>query len=224
MARRTVDRIVAYIRENHLKEGDFLPSGTVFYRDLGVSRVVFREAMSYLKGLGVIEAGRGSKFKIAAIGPLTIYENALPIYFAVSKDTRELSELRTRLELGALFDAFNNLDRETATRLKRIVADMETLITTPNFTVAEYERLDASFHTVIAELSGNRLLELLSRLYFEEYLKAPRHQRVDAEYLRVTTESTEEHRALVSAFAARNFEAALMIAFRHLGKKTLVPR
>lgn len=53
------ERIVEYIKENQMKEGDRLPSETELSKVLGVSRLTLREAMNSLKSEGKIYAIQG---------------------------------------------------------------------------------------------------------------------------------------------------------------------
>ncbi len=48
--------LINYIKQNHLKVDDYLPSETELAKSLGVARSVLREALSRLKMYGLIES------------------------------------------------------------------------------------------------------------------------------------------------------------------------
>lgn len=56
LADQVEEKIIEYIKENHLTPGDSLPNEMQFSEMLGISRNVVREAMSRLRMLGLIQS------------------------------------------------------------------------------------------------------------------------------------------------------------------------
>ncbi|MEJ5228563.1 MAG: GntR family transcriptional regulator [Pseudothermotoga sp.] len=59
-SRQAIEQIRSLIVSQNLKIGDRLPTERTLSETLGVSRITIREAISYLKAIGVIESRQGS--------------------------------------------------------------------------------------------------------------------------------------------------------------------
>ena len=100
---KTIGRLLEYIREKQLEPGSQLPTEAALLKILGVSRIILRESLSYLKGLGLITSRRGSGFRIAEVDFSGAMRQALEhISVVSSRHLSELMELRSQLEVGSV--------------------------------------------------------------------------------------------------------------------------
>ncbi len=123
-------------------------------RELGISRGSLREAFGRLaaEGLVVLETHRG-----ATVRRLSRH------------DTEELFTVRAVLEGEAARLAATTIGREAhRARLRGCVAELERV--SRERRTGEYLSANANFHTVLVEVSGNRLLrELIERLNLPQF-------------------------------------------------------
>lgn len=215
LTERTVLRGLDLIRERGLRQGDALPAGDELVRLFGVSRVALREAMSYLKGLGVIQGGRGNTFRVARVDPVAILETLVPLAFATSSATGELLELRRALELGCIEDAVRHATPEQVVGLRDIAAEMRKLVESAAFGPQSYDALEVEFHRRIAVASGCRLLGVLTRVLGEYFARRP-WSGPPEQHRDVARVSTTEHEVLAAAFALRDTVLAYIALRRHL--------
>lgn len=170
--RRPREQVETQIRkailEGEFRTGDRLPSEATLARDFGVSRSTIREALRSLAESGFISTSPGASGGSFVEG---IDHHALSTRFGDSVETimrlgtlsfEEVAAVRLLLEVPSAGLAARNRTDAHLTELERVIqAEKETTSSDP--AVAE---LNASFHRVIAEASGNRLLgALISALH-----------------------------------------------------------
>lgn len=164
---------------------------------LNVSRGPVREAFRALEQAGLLRTEKNRGVYVRAIS----VEEADEIY-----------------ELRAVLDEF--IGRQLAARitpegLRELRALVEALDAASQARdVDEYTRLNLSFHDRMVELAGNRkLLETYRRLVKE--LTLFRREALSRSHAAMP-DSTREHRAIVSAIAARDGELAARLMREHV--------
>ena len=218
--RETIDKVSNYILENGLREGDALPSADAMTAELGVSRVAYREAMLYLRGLGVITSKRGSCFRLDGFDPARIFESALPLYMASSENLQEVAELRRVLEVGVIADVATNANADLQSEIDVVLAQMSHLLERNDATMPEFEILEVSFHLLICDASDCDLLKSIMRALFRYICKTPDIPVQDS--ARTALERTFlEHELIASAIRLNDGETALMAMRRHLSNGSL---
>ncbi len=213
---RAIDAIVDYIKCEHLREGDMLPSAEFFCEKFSFSRVIVREAMSYLKGMGIINSGKGSGFRLAKVDPLAGFANLLPLFFSISRDRDELSKLRCDLELGAFPDIVERISPAQLEALEQNIKESELLLQHEDFPNADFIRLDHQFHQIICSASGNRLLEIVSDAYFTEMSDNPdRNDPVLPKNRQLFREAFLAHQVILNSIKLHDAETGLLMLHRH---------
>ncbi len=113
------------IKENGLKEGDFLPTEKELSDRLGISRTAIREALKGLESLGITKAHQGKGHYIRKFN----YEAALLSldYFAQIdlKGFKDLLEVRINLEPTFLARDIEKFTEEDIYELNKLVLSME---------------------------------------------------------------------------------------------------
>lgn len=165
------DRILKYIRDNGYEYNTVLPKEDEMAQELGVSRVVMREAYSGLRTLGFIETKRkkGTIFiqpKVFGMLKYVIMSGLLD-----KESIKDLYELRLMLEIGMADLVVANRDEANIKELMEIVAEEEKC-TDPQL-LRDY---DVQFHTILYKMTGNKSLEYFQKLLhqlFQLYTPKP---------------------------------------------------
>jgi len=153
------EKILDYIREKGYEYNSVLPKEEEMAQELGVSRVVVREAYSGLRSLGFIETKRkkGTMFiKPKVFGVLKyIIQSGL-----LDKDSiRDLYELRLMLEVGMADLVVANKSEEKIAELEALVEEEEICEDS-----TKLKDIDIQIHTVMYNMTGNRSLEYFQHL------------------------------------------------------------
>lgn len=153
------EKILDYIREKGYGYNSVLPKEDEMARELGVSRVVVREAYSGLRSLGFIETKRkkGTIFiqpKVFGVLRYIIQSGLLD-----RESIKDLYELRLMLEVGMA-------DLVVANRSEGKIAELELLVEKEEGCEdpAELKEIDIRIHTTLYSMTGNRSLEYFQHL------------------------------------------------------------
>ncbi len=158
-----VNQVKAKIYSGELRPGSSLPTERTLCDELGVSRSTVREAMRSLEALGIIEVTRGkgpaSGARIRTVASPVLSE-LLSLNIALHGWT--LSDLilsRTALERQSVAWAAG----AAPSRLLAIAPAIEESLTlmTEECTPSEYYPVDADFHLMLANISGNPVMNSL---------------------------------------------------------------
>ena len=219
----TVEKVTDYILENDLREGDALPTTDVMVDMLSVSRVTYREAMLYLRGLGVITSKRGSCFRVAKFDPAKVFKTALPLYMMSNDNLDETAKLRSILEVGVVSDVALNATDELKDALDDVLNSIEELLERDTATLAEYETLEVRFHSLISEASGCELLNSIMSALFKYIYKTP-ETPITEDVENALRRTQIEHRIIADAIRLNDSDTALMAMKNHLRANSLLGR
>lgn len=155
----TQDKILQFIKDKGYEYNSVLPKEDELAQELGVSRVVIREAVSGLRTLGFIETKRkkGTMFvqpKVFGMLRYVIMSGLLD-----KESIKDLYELRLMLEIGMADLAVQNRNDEQIDELMAIVEKEEK-----SEDPAELKELDIQFHTILYKMTGNKSLEYFQHL------------------------------------------------------------
>ena len=214
---RAIQAIVSHIKQHQLTEGDLLPTVDALCRETGFSRVIVREALSYLKGMGIIETRRGSGCRLAKIRPLESFANLLPFFFSIAKDLRDVTELRTALELGAFPQIVANIMAADLEEMRNILDEADRLLEGDDFQNIDFIRLDLAFHCLLARASRIHILEIVTQAYFKESLNLTLFaHRVEPVHLEEFRRANLEHRAIYDSLKLGAREMGFLALHQHL--------
>ena len=111
-----------YILTNNLKPGDVLPPEQTLCEEYGVSRNIIREALKGLTLMGVISGKPGIGNVIQPFTTDDVFTNSL---FCASRGNDriilELLDLRKKLELAYMSEAFDSLGKDDIINIRRIL-------------------------------------------------------------------------------------------------------
>jgi GntR family transcriptional repressor for pyruvate dehydrogenase complex len=213
---QAVELLEAFILDQGLPAGAELPSQAALAEQLGVSRLVIREATRTLEARGLLETGQGRRLAVAAPGPAAL-SHLLDL--AIRRDSKalfELSEVRLAIEVqAARLAAERATETDVAAMEAAIVAMEELTDEDPDALV----RVDLEFHVGLVRAAGNGLLRLLVEA-LEEPLRVSRRQsfrglRNRGLGLDVVISA---HRRILEAVRARDGDEAARAMAEHLAQ------
>ncbi len=158
---RVEEKIIEYIKENHLIPGDALPNEMFFSELLGISRNVVREAMSRLRMLGLIRS-RTKRGIIITEPPLMIgFQRVLDPQFLSIGTMKEMMGVRISLEIGVAELFFENLKKTDVLELEYIVSQEKAVeINNPSL------QDEIMFHTKIYKIAGNNFILQFNKIIY----------------------------------------------------------
>jgi GntR family transcriptional regulator, transcriptional repressor for pyruvate dehydrogenase complex len=153
LADQVEDKILEYIKKNHLSLGDSLPNEMEFVEMLGISRNVVREAMSRLRMLGLIQTRQKRGIVITEPPLLNGLKKVLDPNLLSIKTIKEMMGMRIALEIGITDFIFTNVTEKDINELEQIVSRQQA-IGVNNLSIAD----EMLFHTKIYEIAGNKFI------------------------------------------------------------------
>lgn len=187
-----------------------LPQGTrlkedLWAKNLMVSRIAVREALTRLLGEGLVEAGPKGGYFIQALKPEEIHE---------------IRELREILELGALSLAYAKMTRGKLDMLEKINDDFAIMVKRGYWAGAC--EADIKFHETLVAMSENsKLINTYQHSHIPLF-----HQKLTKtqQALDDFDQTHREHDAIVKAIRAKNLPAAQRALSRHFrrGEKAVL--
>ncbi len=208
-------RIVADVREalfeRRYRAGDFLGTEKDLAGRHGVSRMVARDALRTLEGLGIVEIARGAGggARITRGNP-QLFAEALAVQL-------ELAEI-DRGEIMVAQGAIEGLAAELAARhatptqiisLEKLVDEAEALLDD----LDAFTRASLQFHLGVAEASHNRVLH--TQLVSLQHVSWPSRNRTLTRA--VAKKILDAHRRLVALIEARDAGGARQFMEAHVG-------
>lgn len=154
-----IDKIKQLLIERKLKPGDPLPSESVVASSMGISRGPIREAMKVLSALGVVEIRRGDGTYVATSANPRIFD---PLVFSLlihNTNPEELIQLRQMIEMDVIRLIIRSATQEQIGELRSVNNKLAAAAKDPAVPDATLNELDVEFHTVMARICGNRLVE-----------------------------------------------------------------
>lgn len=183
------------ILSERLKKGEALTELSLSEK-LGVSRTPVRSALQ----------------RLAEDGLVKIVPNRGAVVLGVTKeDILDIYRIRMRLEGLASAMAAENMTDEEKKKLTETVELSEFYLQKNN--TEHLKELDTSFHSMIYEASGSRML---SRILSDLHLNTKGYRRISLAIPGRLERTTEEHRGILNAILAGNAEEADRLTSKHI--------
>ncbi len=211
LASRIVADVRAALFERRYRPGDFLGTEKDLAARHGVSRMVARDALRTLEGLGIVEIvrGAGGGARITHGNP-QLFAEALAVQLELADIDRE--------EIMSAQGAIEGLAAELAARhatpaqiisLRKLVEEAEALLDD----LDAFTRSSLQFHLGVAEASHNRVLHY--QLISLQHVSWPSRNRTLNRS--VAKKILDAHRKLVALIEARDAGAARQFMEAHVG-------
>ena len=208
-------RIVAGVREalfeRRYRPGDFLGTEKDIAARHGVSRMVARDALRTLEGLGIVEISRGAGggARITQGNP-QLFAEALAVQLELADiDREEIMTAQGAIEGLAAELAAKNATASEAAILKGLIDEAEKLLDD----LDAFTRSSLRFHLAVAEASHNRVLHY--QLVSLQHVSWPARNRTLNRA--VARKVLDAHRKLVALIEARDAGGARQFMEAHVG-------
>jgi len=207
-----IDQVQQKILNGELREGDKLPSEKEMARSMNISSVAMREAVKTLEVMGVVESRHGKgNYIVNNIEDSTFKPIALSFRLSGGR-TEELWEMRRLIEEFTVSKAVQRATADDINELRKIHERMQSLGTNQEKSVADFR-----LHCKIAEISGNKLVQLMLEsisYLFDQFIE----ESIGYEYSYNHTYANiyKEHAELIDAIEKGNCEKALECLYQHL--------
>ena len=206
-AEEVLHRLSHAIKSGEIKRGDFLPAERELAVQLGVSRVVVREAARRLEQRGLVSIRHG-------IGVQVVNDTSMPVRQTINRLLpRDAERLRQSAQARLLVEpelAALAAVRATPSAIARLKSIYKSLPGSP--TVAEAADRDIAFHDAIADLAGNKVLGLM----LQSVAEIGRQSRQFTLKKFGLRRAHEHHGKILAALAAGNPAAARRAMKAHL--------
>jgi DNA-binding FadR family transcriptional regulator len=212
----TVNRLMEKISESGLKPGEPFAKEADLEKELNVSRPVLREAISRLRGLGILESRQCVGLIVSRPDPVELFGKAFQSWVVDSINLVELAEMRYSLEIGAVEIAAQRATPQQLTRLDDLAREFtQHLISKPPSPARSLDDIEFDFHRTILEATHNSMLIRMHHIIAAYFLRSARE--VSGWDVQGSDENSAwEHRAIAKALADRSAERARVILAGHL--------
>lgn len=189
-----VEQIIGYINENGLQPGDQLPNEVDLMNKLKVGRGTIREAIKSLNSKGVVIIKRGIGTFVA--DQPGISDDPLGFTFETDKTKVLMDALEVRLliEPQMIIKTIDNISAKQLKELSDLADEIESLINKNK----DYTVQDIEFHTLLARVSGNRVIGKLIPI-----IAGAIEQAIDVTDKSLVQETIITHRLIVEAVAIK---------------------
>jgi len=204
-------QMLEYIQTGEWSIGSAIPSESMMIDQFGVSRLSIREAVSMLRGLGVVEVSHGRRTRVREFD-IRILDRLLPLMLSSGgqRTFEQVYEMRLAIEpASAALAAVNRSDKQMC-EIEALVQEFgtQTAASSPKAL-----KTDLAFHQHIAHATGNPLfpimIEALSRFVVWQLESSQNDQeRRDRAVL--------AHQAIAEAIADRDSVRARLEMESHL--------
>lgn len=201
--------------------GQAIPSERTLIKEMEVSRIALREALSMLRSLGVLDTSHGRKSVVRQVGTELI-ERLVPLIISLEPISgfHQVFEMRLALEgpAAALAAA-----RRTEADLARLEALAAEYASQGDVDVDHYPRTDLEFHLQIARATGNPIFTALLNV-ISRYVIAGQQQSWGSSRPTAWDRAKRAHLAIFEAIRDQDPERARVEMEAHLRyTATLLP-
>lgn len=212
---RVAEILYEKIVNGEISPGERLPSEMELSEQLGVARPTVREALNRLIGLGLIKRG-GYTMVVSENGSMSTRAGLTPLLLD-QWEVRELYEARYMIEVDLVALAIQKATEEDIQELRLINDQLKSDCVSER----SYWDIDMQFHTSIAAISCNHVMQEISKIINNMY---KRYEQQIEQLHEVKKMTYRDHETLIDAIEKRDESLAASIVLRMLTKSELALR
>jgi len=214
-------RLLDMIESGELPPGSFMPSERELMARYQVGRPAVREAMQSLETMRMVSIRHGERARVVPLTPrsmLAQMHQTTRHLLATSPETRKhLEAARQMFETGMVRRAAEAATAADLDRLRSVLEEMRAEVRNP----ARFVAADIRFHNLLAEMSGNPILQAVSEAmlqwlfeFHSELVRFPGHEDV----------TLADHEEIFERVAERDAEGAERAMIDHLTRANVQRR
>lgn len=209
VANQIIERIITGL----LSDQDVLPGERELSKLFEVSRETLRGALTIVEDYGLITIVQGSKTRVNANEEsLKNFSRLYPESMGFDVNTIDIDtvfETRILIESAAIRKTVKNITNEQVSRLEKLVISQEKLYEDQ----VAFHLSDRYFHKLLAQYSGNGLLQKYSKQLYNYALVVRRQVMSNPMSIK---RSVKEHQRIVEQLNQRNIEGTVNMLTQHL--------
>jgi DNA-binding FadR family transcriptional regulator len=207
------EAIEKQIMAGRLGAGDQLPTETELAEQFGLARHTVREGLRLLEESGLVSREGGRRLFVKAPHYAELAPRVSRALVMQRVTVEELWEASMTIEPGAAARAARRIDDDQIEQLEANLQKMEEEFAAGNSIID----LDIEFHTLVAEIAGNRALllarEPISQLFYPALARLFAHP---LNHDKGPQRLIDAHRRILAGLKARSSEAAELWMRRHI--------
>lgn len=209
----TAHALIRYIASEGLHAGDRLPSERELVEMTGASRLALREALSILKGLGIVEAKQGKGVFVKPLDLAALFGMLSPLLRAQADiGVEHIFEVRRHLEASIAELAAASRTQENLQALQQALDGMRAHYRDDK---RAYIECDMAFHQELARSTGNPIFHVFMASITD--LLAEVH-KMFPDVFAYRSEAMREHEAILDAVWAQDAQRARAAMLEHIGR------
>jgi GntR family transcriptional repressor for pyruvate dehydrogenase complex len=167
------DEMLRRIQSGEWPVGKSIPSERALIKEMDVSRIALREALSMLRSLGVLDTSHGRKSVVRQVGTELI-DRIVPLIITLEPVSgfHQVFEMRLAIEVPAAALAAARRTPEQLARLEELANEYAEQ---NDVDLHHYPRADLEFHLQIARSTGNPLFTALLNVISRYVIAGQRH-------------------------------------------------
>jgi len=198
--------------------GDKLPTERELVEQFKASRIAIREGLKSLEAAGLIVIRSGAGIFVNEIGPKQLSESLSTILRYRKVSFEELTEARTVFEPAVARLAAERITPENVRKLEDKIHESSELLL-PDSVDASVRRikLNAEFHSIIAESTQNLIISLTMKTFFDVLEEMTLGLTYDLKKrYSISRFAAKDHRRILRALRDRNPELAHKSMLEHI--------
>jgi len=214
-------RLLDLIASGELPPGSVMPSERELMARYQVGRPAVREAMQSLETMRLVSIRHGERARVVPLTPRSMFaqmHQTTRHMLATSPETRQHFEAaRQMFETGMVRRAAELATDIDLERLRSVLNEMRAEVGDP----ARFVAADIRFHNLLAEISGNPILQAVSEAMLQwlfefhaELVRFPGHEDV----------TLADHEEIYERVAERDADGAEQAMIDHLTRINVHPR
>ena len=157
-----VQILLGAVKTGKYGAGDKLPPERELAADMGISRVVLREAIVALETLGVLEVRTRQGVYVKAPAMRNLAENLRFLPFLPAEFVPQLMEMRRIIDVPAASLAADRRTQAQLLRIKECLHQLEHLAPVGDDAIGRHAHYEFLFHSLLVEAAHN---SILTRVY-----------------------------------------------------------
>jgi DNA-binding FadR family transcriptional regulator len=216
LTQQCAESMKQHIARGALKPGDRLPTEQEWVEMLGVSRLVVREALQMLAGIGLIDVQQGRGAFVRDTAQISVFDQ-----LTFGLDLQQISytdvlEARAMLDLAVLELCMVRADERALVDLEELLEQMDEAGKAGEPTHTSHRK----FHHRMLRAAGNPLIERIGMMLMDTFWRMgdsiPELVFLSNEPITDLQQQIDRHRMLIDAIRSRNVAQSRLLVAKHL--------
>jgi GntR family transcriptional repressor for pyruvate dehydrogenase complex len=216
LTQQCAESMKQHIAGGTLKPGDRLPTEQEWVEMLGVSRLVVREALQMLAGIGLIDVQHGRGAFVRDTAQISVFDQLTFGLDLQQMSYTDVLEARAMLDLAVLELCMLRADEHALADLEQLLQQMDAAGKAGEPTRAIHRK----FHHRMLRAAGNPLIERIGMMLMDTFWRMGDSVLglvfLSNEPISDHQQQIDRHRMLIDAIRSRDLAQSRLLVARHL--------